>query len=464
NYTGSPDIHRLEFIHDGFFGNSHSWIASTASDSWVQFEFPEMVVIDSMVWSRDRSGQPNAFSDRLAIEYTVDLSLDGVEWRRVASSQDRLGSHDLAVLTPDASDEERAKIAERIAQLSERRLKLTEDLASMRKHPTVYAGRFETPPPTFRLHRGGHRMPREAVQPQSLSAFANSTSRFELADDATNAERRVALAHWLTQTDNPLPARVIVNRLWQGVFGTGLVATPSDFGNLGARPSHPELLDMLACDFIENGWSMKRTLRLLLTSKTFRQSSQPRTEGLNLDADSRLLWRYPPQRMPAEMIRDSLLSASGALDLTAGGPGFLLFEPNDNYARNWVPKTVFEPADYRRMIYALKIRMEPDAIFSAFDVPDGGQVCPQRPMSITPIQALNLFNSQFVIDEAHRLASALIDDSRSVEEQIEKAFMRVLLRPPDDVERQWASELATEHSLAAVVRALFNSNEFLWIE
>ena len=267
----------------------------------------------------------------------------------------------------------------------------------------AYAGTFQQPGPIRRQHRGDPMQPREEVLPGSLAIF----QPFALPTDAPEQQRRLALADWVAHPDNPLTARVLVNRLWHYHFGVGLVDTPNDFGRNGSKPTHPELLDWLASEFVERGWSIKAIQREILLSATWRQSSAPRAAPLEVDAASRLLWRFPPRRLEAEAIRDAILSVSGALDPIAGGPGFHLLEVDRENVYHYHPKETFGPTDFRRMVYAFKIRMEQDDIFGAFDCPDGSLVTPRRSSSTTPLQALNLFNSRFVLDQAERLARRL---------------------------------------------------------
>ena len=185
----------------------------------------------------------------------------------------------------------------------------------------------------------------------------------------------------------------MVNRIWQHHFGEGLVSTPSDFGVNGARPTNPELLDWLASEFMEHGWSMKHIHRLILTSASYRQSSAMNSKGYSVDAGSRLLWRYPPRRMEAEVIRDSILQVSGLLDLRMGGRGFSFFEANENYVRVYTPRQEWPAETFRRMIYGTVVRQRVDGVFGVFDCPDAGQIAPKRTSSLTPLQALNLMNS-----------------------------------------------------------------------
>lgn len=466
DYQGA-EIHQLDHVNDGRYGNRFSWIADSQNNVWVSLEFPEPETVDRIVWSRDRGYDEVTHSDRLATSYRIEGSLDGENWELLVSCDDRWSQQllDERQREPTGNPDDHGSL-KNLVSLRERIEILEREIRSLLQTRRAYAGKFETPPPTFRLHRGDHRQPREEIAPAALSAFAGLPIPWNVTDNPSDPERRMALARWLADPSNPLPARVWVNRLWQGVFGTGIVATPSDFGMMGTPPTHPELLDWLASELRSRNDSTKEIVRLLVTSETFRQSSRPHAAGLREDAGSRWLWRFPPQRLDGEMIRDQLLWVSDSLDLTSGGPSYSLFEPNDNYARNWIPKTEFSSAESRRMIYAQKLRMEPDAIFSVFDIPDAGQVCPSRPRSTTPMQALNMFNSNFVLDQADRLAEKLerASPSPALSATISAAFEKILLREPDQDELAWGVVLAEKHGLAAVCRALLNTNEFLWIE
>jgi hypothetical protein len=274
----------------------------------------------------------------------------------------------------------------------------------------------------------------------------------------------MALARWIARADNPLTARVIVNRIWHYHFGRGIVDTPSDFGHHGAVPSHPELLDWLATELVQSGWSQKHIHRLILTSSTYRQSASPRPDALKADAAARLLWRFPPRRLEAEAIRDSILTASGVLDERMGGPGFSAFEPNKNYVRVYSPKEQFGPPEWRRMVYMFKVRMEQDAVFGAFDCPDAGLVAPRRTQSTTALQALNLMNSRFILQQAELMSERIRRDAGSgTEPELDRAFAVALGRLPDDSERAAAGRLVASFGLPALCRALFNANEFLFL-
>jgi hypothetical protein len=260
-----------------------------------------------------------------------------------------------------------------------------------------------------------------------------------------------------------LTARVLINRVWQSHFGTGLVGTPSDFGKMGARPSHPKLLDWLTREFVRKGWSLKKLHRLIVTSHTYRQAGKPLEGALRVDADSRLLWRFPPRRLEAEAIRDCILSISGKLNLKKGGRGFDFFNQRGGLS-DYHPKETFEEDGWRRMIYAHKVRMQSVDIFGAFDCPDAGQMKPRRTRSITPVQSLSLLNSPFVNRQAGFFAERVRNEKGDdVTVQIAHAFRLACTRAPNPREKVVLEQLARQHGLEQVCRVLFNSSAFLYL-
>jgi hypothetical protein len=482
----NSDIHRLEHLNDGIYGNSRSWISNERGQGWVEVEFPEVVRIGRIVWGRDREQK---FSDRLATDYRIEVAMGSNDWRVVASSGDRhpykAGGKtgpavDYSGLVPERAEAARKLIAER----AEHEARIRElSAASM-----VYAGTFKAAPEdTYRFHRGDPMQKREVVPPGALEAVPVSFDLSEAnhrdvpaklsAGLTENQRRRLALANWIADPANPLTARVMVNRIWQYHFGDGLTSTSSDLGANGARPSHPQLLDWLASEFMrpevqfpstaeaERGtpWSIKHLQRLIVLSATYRQSSDSRRDGMAVDASSRLLWRFPPRRLEAEPIRDMILAVSGKLDLKAGGPGFSFFEPNDNYVRVYAPKKEFGPDAFRRMIYGTVVRQRPDGVFGVFDCPDGGQIAPKRTRSTTPLQALNLLNSGFMMQQAEFLAKRLETEAGGeVKAQARRAFELAFQRDASRAEVNAAAALIREHGLVVFCRALFNANEFVY--
>jgi hypothetical protein len=301
---------------------------------------------------------------------------------------------------------------------------------------------------------------REVVAPDALTV----TGTLGMALDEEEQQRRLKLAHWIASKDNPLTGRVMVNRLWHYIFGKGIAETPSDLGVNGISPSNPELLDWLADEFMASGWSVKHMQRLILLSHTFQQSSKPREDAIGIDAGAKYLWRFPPRRLEAEAIRDSMLAVSGALDLTLGGPGFYLQRVQVENVMHYFPKEEFGPAEFRRMVYLFKIRQEQDAIFGAFDCPDGNQVIPKRSRSNTPLQALNLFNSAFVLQQADILTKRLQDEcGTDVNEQVQRAFELFYSRPADGYELETSAKMIQAEGLPAFCRALYNTSEFLFV-
>jgi hypothetical protein len=339
-------------------------------------------------------------------------------------------------------------------------------LEGLKEPPTAYIGTFRQPGPTHRFFRGDPLAPREEIAPGSLTEIGTAWS---LPAAATERERRERLADWIASPANPLTSRVIVNRLWQHHFGTGIVDTPSDVGVNGGRPSHPELLDWLASELIDppqagDRWRLKHLHRLMVTSRTYRQSSHARPEAVAVDAGSRLLWRYPPRRLEAEPIRDAILAVSGSLDRRMGGPGFDLFEPNANYVKVYVTKTVFTPADFRRMVYQAKPRAELDAFFGAFDCPDAGQPQPARTVSTTPLQALNMLNGEFLLEQADRFAARVEQEAGSdPSRQVVRAVLLAFGREAAGDEVAAGVALVSAHGLPVLCRSLYNASEFITV-
>lgn len=462
--TTVANRHELRFVNDGIYGNSSSWMSNAKGQGWVALEFAQEQTIDRVVWGRDREGK---YDDRLATEYKLEIADSFGTWRIVADSSDRRpyvpGASDptvfpLDTLPPSLVAEAEGLIREKAA--------LASQIAAAANAPRVFAGSFRQPDEIRVLARGNPELPQERVAPAVLSVLGE----LELPPDAEDSVRRQTLADWIAADENPLTARVMVNRIWQGHFGVGLVETANDLGRNGAAPSHPELLDWLSAEFMRTGWSIKELHRRTVLSATYRQASQFCDRGHEQDASVRLLWRYPLRRLTGEMIRDSMLAISGKLNLEMGGRGFDLFDRRGGLT-GFKPIETFTNDGLRRMIYAHKVRRERDAVFGAFDCPDAGQSVPGRLESTTPIQALNLFNSRFVIEQAAALAERVQAEvaERDIEgvarqtQQIEQAYQWVLSRRSTPEELVDAQAVVNEYGLATLCRVLLNCNEFLFI-
>lgn len=451
------DRHDLKYVNDGRYGNARSWMSNEKGCGWVVVEFAQTEQIQRVVWGRDRQQK---FKDRLATDYVIEAATETSDWRTVADASDRRDFDPSDSSSPDFStaglDPAEARIA---TELMEEKKRLDALVKTKLDAQQVFAGAFRMPDKIHLLSRGDPEQPKEEVVP----AVPRSLGNVILPSDAAEQQRRMALADWIASPQNPLTARVMVNRIWQGHFGMGIVPTPSDFGNNGLPPTHPELLDWLAAEFIRSGWSVKQMHRLIVMSQTYRQSSRIIPAGVEQDADVRWLWRYPARRLEAEAIRDSMLFVGGALNLTMYGRGYDLFDKRGGLT-GFKPVESFKDAGRRRMIYAHKVRRETDAVFGAFDCPDGGQSMAARRASATPVQALNLFNSRFTLDASAALATRVRKDvGDDVTRQIRRAYVLSLNRLPSADEMGDAEHAVRQFGLATLCRAIFNSNEFLFL-
>jgi hypothetical protein len=323
------------------------------------------------------------------------------------------------------------------------------------------------PRPSYFLHRGSVDTKGPEMRPGVLSVAAATEWEFPApAPGATSSWRRRGFAEWLTAPENPLTARVIVNRLWQHHFGEGIVRTPSNFGKMGEPPSHPELLDWLALELIDRGWSLKAMHRLMLTSEAYQMSSRDIAANLKIDPDNRLFWRMPRLRLEAEAIRDQILAVAGTLDRTLGGPNVFpyidpdLFEKSSK--RDWPGKPDDDPSTWRRSLYVFSKRSIRYPMFEMFDQPNLINSVDRRNRSTVAPQALILMNNPFVIYQAGRFAERLRRAAPGdAGAQVDLAFRLALGRGPDPDERRASVALAAT-ALAELCHVLFNLNEFVY--
>jgi uncharacterized protein DUF1553/uncharacterized protein DUF1549 len=286
-------------------------------------------------------------------------------------------------------------------------------------------------PATHVLGGGAYDAPKEEVQPGFLTLLDPGPARIVAPANVESTGRRTALAKWLTDPENPLTARVMVNRIWHYHFGHGIAGTPSDFGTMGERPTHPELLDWLTAEFIRGGWSVKRMHRLIVTSAVYRQASDFREEAAKTDPSNRLLWAFPRQRLESEVIRDSSLAVSGLLNLKTGGPSVFPDLPEGMASPRGGWKLSSPEDRNRRSVYIFVKRNARYPMMEAFDMPDTHESCSRREVTTTAPQALTMLNDKVVLEWARSFAARALADR----DPVDRAFRLAYSRPPDGWEK-----------------------------
>ena len=355
----------------------------------------------------------------------------------------------------------RAKLLAERDSLGDLRVRLRRDAAGK-----VYSVVARQPDLRRTLLRGDIDTPGDIALPGAVAAVRGVSADFGLTSDAPEATRRTKLANWVTAQQNPLFARVLVNRIWHYHFGAGIVETPSDLGFNGGRPSHQELLDWLTAQFVAGGFHMKPLHRSIVLSTAYRQASTEHSEAQSRDSNNRLLWHWQPQRLQAEALRDSMLTVAGALNLRIGGPGFIDVTINPHEGTTYyAPFDREDPALNRRTVYRFTPRGGRSALLDAFDCPDPSGAAPRRSVTTTPLQALSLLNNAFALRMADRVATRIrLEGHTTTEASIDRAYALYYQRTPAPEEVELARELVSAHGLPALARALFNSNEFLFVE
>jgi len=446
-------------VIDGKYGTQR-WQASYNKEKkqkpWIEFTFEKPVTVGRLRLSSNREyyyetdylEQKNKFNFD---EFLVKVQLSDGTWLEVASIEK----------IRNLMKREKP-LSEAVGEINHFAYKLSEE----GPRPS-FVGSFIKPIITRVLHRGSPENPRDVVLPGAPKILSGVLG---VDNDASGRVRRAKFAEWMVDEKNPLTARVMANRIWQHVFGAGLVVTGGDFGRAGAPPSHPDLLDWIAAEFSTPSrpdgtpWSMKELIRLFVLSDAFKRTNLPSEIGLQKDATSSLLWRFPPRRVEAEVIRDGILLASGKLNREMGGRSYRIHNVKKTYAQ-WEVTNNFGSETFRRMIYQERMRRVDDQIFTAFDFPDCGQVRAKRPVSTTPLQALNLMNSPFVVTQSKYLADRAMNDSEKgdLHAAIRRCFELLLSRQPDKQEFTAALKVSSMQGLEIVCRALINSNEFAYI-
>jgi hypothetical protein len=349
--------------------------------------------------------------------------------------------------------------------------------------------RSDPPPVTHLLLRGKASRPGPKVDPGVPAVLVHKQPAFP-SSGTHSSSRRLTLARWIADRNNPLTARVIVNRIWQHHLGEGLVRTPSDFGVTGQPPTHPELLDWLTAWFVDNGWSLKKLHRLIMTSNTYRMSKRWNREYAAKDPENTLLWRFPYQRLEVEAIRDSALAVSGQLNHKMYGPSMYPHVPREALAgssdpdQNWKPLNELDAS--RRTIYAFIKRSLVVPMLEVLDVCDTTRSAEKRLVTTVAPQALTLFNGDFVNRQARHFARRLVEEvGADSDRQIERACVLALCRPPTDRERQLMQRFLAQQTenllgeqdgrgltpsearrvaLEQMCRVMFNLGEFVYAD
>lgn len=473
-----PNAYGVQHTNDGEIG-----FRFIATSDYLEIELVEPTEIDRVFFSSAQGEEaPDLFKFSFVADYRIEVSMDGEEWSEVAHGRDRqpIGKKPL---NPARNDENTnlSHLEHRLLSLgiteaeSARQAELKRELAKVKREinsvpdlPTAWVGKRseEDGKGPFSIFVGGDPQKQGSqVTPASLSTLSESLPGYQLPENAPESERRLAYAQWITSSDNPLTPRVLANRLWHYHFGTGIVDTPNDFGYMGGRPTHPELLDFLASELIENDWRIKPLHRMIMQSDAYRQSSEWRPDGAEIDSDSRLLWRFPPRRLSAEEIRDTLLVMSDKLDTEPGGPGFRLYYYMRDNVSTYEPLDQFDPETYRRSVYHQNARASVVDLMTDFDQADCTLSQPRRSQTTTPLQALTMMNHSFTLD----MATALADRARSkagdeLVKQVEAVFELAYQRLPGNEERTRSLEAGQEHGLEALCRAIINSSELIYLD
>ncbi len=327
-------------------------------------------------------------------------------------------------------------------------------------------------PKTWVLQTGVYDARREEVQPGFLSILDPGQAKITPVEGRSSG-RRSALANWLADPGNPLPARVMANRIWHYHFGQGIAGTPSDFGVMGERPANLPLLDYLAASLVENGWSVKKLHRVILLSETYRQTAAVNAAAMKVDEGNRLFWRYPRHRLDGESIRDSILQVSGLLNQKMGGPGvFPPMPPGMSTRGGW--KQNEDPSEtLRRSVYVFVRRNTRYPMFEVFDMPDTHESCARRNKTVTAPQALELLNNELVLTWAGALAGRVSNDGgMNAAEMVERAWRMTYARAPGEAEKRRAVEFLEKQAAVAgdgkaalvdLCHMLLNSNEFVYV-
>lgn len=445
-------------------GKTGARFISTGND--LTIELAEPTQIDRVVFSSARGEQKSDQPKFVFVsDYRIEISNGEDPWVEVASGRDRKPVNDAhrdhRFYTQSINEEEIKSLAELQREIG----KLNRSINAVPPLMNAWVGNRADAPGPFHVFIGGSPQRKgQEVIPASLSILSEVIQDYQLESDSKESQRRTDFADWVTHKDNPLTPRVLANRVWHYHFGTGIVATPSDFGFMGERPSHPELLDFLAAKLQQNGWHLKPLHKEIMMSKTYRQSSDFRQAAADVDGDARMLWRFPPRRLSAEEIRDTMLTVSGSLSLEMGGPGFRLYRYLQDNVATYVPKDTHGPETFRRAVYHQNARASRTDLMTDFDQPDCAFSTARRNETTTPLQALTTLNHDFTLVMADAMVKRLeVEIKADLAKQVARAFQICFGRNPTDDEQRACLYLAKQHGLASVCRALLNTSELIYV-
>jgi mono/diheme cytochrome c family protein len=430
----------------------------------------------------DRAGPKLAELEKAIQEKqkTVLSAFSLVIWLQLKQDRDHL----IEIVTDEAIRHDQKRINKELQDVEL-------ELRSLPPIHYVYAGTVHTgsgtfvgtganggkPRPIYLLQRGNVQQPGKEVSPGTLTMLHHGPSRFALDASQPEGERRAQLAKWITHRDNPLTWRSIVNRIWQYHFGRGIVDSPNDFGRMGQLPSHPELLDWLAVEFRDQGQSLKKLHRLLVTSSVYRQASdvgrarlQPSRnlsiDPQSIDANNTYYWKMNRRRLEAEAVRDSILAVSGKLNLTIGGPSFqdyIIDKPEHSPHYEYHLFDPENPLGHRRSIYRSIVRSQQQPWMATLDCADPSLLVDKRNQSISPLQALALLNNDLVLVMAKHFAER-VQSAGDVPAQVKLAFRLAVQRSPSEIELNQLVIYAKEQGMVNTCRVLLNLNEFVFID
>ena len=435
----------------------------------------------------------NAAGENLARDKTV-TSLDSIEapvrWAR-ANLVDGLDPHSGANSAEIAHLRGRrdlmyeklvpAKLRHELANVSAKLDQARDNLASLPPQSRVYAGAIHqgegnfqgtgpnngTPRPIHFLERGDVTSPGEVVVANALASIPSLPGELSLSPESTDDERRAALADWISSDENPLLWRSIANRVWQYHFGRGLVSTPNDFGRMGERPTHPELLDWLAAELRDSGGSIKHLHRLIVTSAVYRQASQATNAYAQVDPDNIYLARMNRRRLEAEAIHDAVLTVAGKLDNKMEGQSyqdFVIEKPEHSPHYRYELHDPNDPRSHRRAVYRMIVRSQTQPLLTALDCADPSMQVGKRNESNTPLQALSMLNNRFVVAMAQHFAARVRTTHDEIDQQIQTAFQLALGRAPNAEELKLLTNYTVTHGLENCCRVILNLSEFQYVD